>query len=63
MHRLNKYSSKKAGNNSHVPFPFYHSSLLADRDTITNPLLAYSNKRERKCRLCLADVCDGEMNA
>ena len=46
-----------------VPFPLYHSSLLADRDTITDRLLAYSNKRERKCRLCLADVRGGEMNA
>ena len=46
-----------------VPFQLYHSSLLADRDTITNHLLAYSNKQERKCRLYLADVRGGEMNA
>ena len=36
---------------------------LADRDKITNRLLAYSNNTERKCRLCLADVRGGEMNA
>ena len=37
----NKYSSKKARNNSYVPFQLYHSSLLADHDTITDRLLAY----------------------
>ena len=42
-----------------VPFQLYHSSLLADRDTIANRLLAYSNKQERKCRLYLADVRGG----
>ena len=46
-----------------VPFHLYHSARLADRDTITNRLLAYSNNPERKCRLCLADVRGGEMNA
>ena len=46
-----------------VSFQLYHSSLLADRDTITNRLLAHSNKQERKCQLCLADVCGGEINA
>ena len=46
-----------------VPFQLYHSSLLADHDTITNRLLAYSNKQERKYQLCLADVRGGEMNA
>ena len=45
-----------------MPFQLYHSSLLADRDTVTNRLLTYSNKQERKCRLCLADVRGGEMN-
>ena len=40
----------------------YHSSLLADRDTRTIRLLAYSNKQERKCRLCLAIVRGGEIN-
>ena len=39
-----------------VPFQLYHSSLLADHDTKTDRLLAYSNKRERKSRLSLADV-------
>ena len=39
-----------------MPFQLYHSSLLADHDTITDRLLAYSSKQERKCRLCLADV-------
>ena len=46
-----------------VPFHLYHSAWLADRDTITNRLLAYSNNPERKCRLCLGDVRGGEMNA
>ena len=46
-----------------MPFHLYHSAWLADRDTITNRLLAYSNNPERKCRLCLADVRGGEMNA
>ena len=46
----NKYSSKKARKNSWVPFQLYHSSLLADHDTITDCLLAYSSKQERKCR-------------
>ena len=39
-----------------MPFQLYHSSLLADHDTITDRLLAYSNKQERKSRLSLADV-------
>ena len=30
---------------------------------MTNRLLAYSNNPEHKCRLCLADVRGGEMNA
>ena len=30
---------------------------------MTNRLLAYSNDPEHKCRLCLADVLGGEMNA
>ena len=30
--------------------------------TITNRLLAYSNKQERKCRLCLIDVRGEEVN-
>ena len=43
-----------------MPFHLYHSSLLrADRDRITNRLLAYLNKQERKCQLCLADVRGG----
>ena len=46
-----------------VPFHLYHSAWLADRGTITNRLLAYSNNPEGKCRLCLADVRGGEMNA
>ena len=54
---------KKREKNSWMPFQLYHSSLLADHDTITDRLLAYSNKQERKCRLCLADVREGEMNA
>ena len=62
-HAWNKYSSKKGRNNSKVPFHLYHSAWLADRDTITNCLLAYSNNPECKCRLCLADVRGGEMNA
>ena len=39
-----------------MPSQLYHSSLLADHDTIPDHLLAYSNKEERKCRLSLADV-------
>ena len=39
-----------------VRFTHINSPWLADHDTITNRILAYSNNPERKCRLFLADV-------
>ena len=46
-----------------VRFTHINSPWLADHDTITNRILAYSNNPERKCRLFLADVILGDPGA